>query len=146
MGLNYSLGCWNYLAAAVRTLHWVVVSPILYRTQTRLKKNHFMQLLLLYFHWSKAFPPYGGSDKAVMQAIDRLEKDLTGYFYAGNFHYVQHILWQSGVGGPCTMLVVSFCCFLFVSRTFLLSGSQFLALMVWLLVKQYLQDAKQLTL
>lgn len=37
-----------------------------------------------HFYWSKAFPLYGRNYKAVIQAIHKLEKDLPGFFYAGN--------------------------------------------------------------
>ncbi|KAG2300494.1 hypothetical protein Bca52824_036966 [Brassica carinata] len=34
--------------------------------------------------WNKAFPLYDRSYDAVMEAIDKMEKDLPGFFYAGN--------------------------------------------------------------
>ncbi|XP_027154133.1 protoporphyrinogen oxidase, mitochondrial isoform X3 [Coffea eugenioides] len=35
-------------------------------------------------YWSAAFPLYGRNYKTVIEAIDKLEKDLPGFFYAGN--------------------------------------------------------------
>ncbi|CDP16674.1 unnamed protein product [Coffea canephora] len=37
-----------------------------------------------HFCWSAAFPLYGRNYKTVIEAIDKLEKDLPGFFYAGN--------------------------------------------------------------
>ncbi|XP_052197640.1 protoporphyrinogen oxidase, mitochondrial [Diospyros lotus] len=37
-----------------------------------------------HFYWSKAFPLYGRNYDAVLQAIDKMEQDLPGLFYAGN--------------------------------------------------------------
>ncbi|XP_002509548.2 protoporphyrinogen oxidase 2, chloroplastic/mitochondrial isoform X2 [Ricinus communis] len=37
-----------------------------------------------HFYWSKAFPLYGRNYDAVLEAIDTMEKDLPGFFYAGN--------------------------------------------------------------
>ncbi|VVB14434.1 unnamed protein product [Arabis nemorensis] len=37
-----------------------------------------------HFCWSKAFPLYDSSYDSVMEAIDKMEKDLPGFFYAGN--------------------------------------------------------------
>ncbi|XP_024012509.1 protoporphyrinogen oxidase 2, chloroplastic/mitochondrial isoform X1 [Eutrema salsugineum] len=37
-----------------------------------------------HFYWSKAFPLYDSSYDSVMEAIDKMEKDLPGFFYAGN--------------------------------------------------------------
>ncbi|KAK4272172.1 hypothetical protein QN277_020761 [Acacia crassicarpa] len=37
-----------------------------------------------HFYWSKAFPLYGHNYGSVLEAIDKLEKDLPGFFYAGN--------------------------------------------------------------
>ncbi|KAL7140620.1 hypothetical protein ABFS83_08G001000 [Erythranthe nasuta] len=39
---------------------------------------------LNHFHWSKAFPLYGRKYGSVIEAIDKMEKDLPGLFYAGN--------------------------------------------------------------
>ncbi|XP_028051227.1 protoporphyrinogen oxidase, mitochondrial isoform X2 [Camellia sinensis] len=39
-------------------------------------KNHFF--------WSKAFPLYGHNYDAVLQAIEKMEVNLPGFFYAGN--------------------------------------------------------------
>ncbi|CAI9111549.1 OLC1v1011798C2 [Oldenlandia corymbosa var. corymbosa] len=38
-----------------------------------------------HYYWSKAFPLYGKDYKSVIDAIDKLEKDLPGFFYAGKF-------------------------------------------------------------
>ncbi|KAH0860887.1 hypothetical protein HID58_089148 [Brassica napus] len=35
-------------------------------------------------YWNKAFPLYDRSYDSVMEAIDKMEKDLPGFFYAGN--------------------------------------------------------------
>lgn len=40
--------------------------------------------LVNHFYWSKAFPLYGHNYGSVLEAIDKLEKDLPGFFYAGN--------------------------------------------------------------
>ncbi|KAL0887933.1 hypothetical protein Bca101_011916 [Brassica carinata] len=37
-----------------------------------------------HIYWNKAFPLYDRSYDAVMEAIDKMEKDLPGFFYAGN--------------------------------------------------------------
>lgn len=37
-------------------------------------------------YWNKAFPLYDRSYDSVMEAIDKMEKDLPGFFYAGNFY------------------------------------------------------------
>ncbi|KAE9599517.1 putative protoporphyrinogen oxidase [Lupinus albus] len=37
-----------------------------------------------HFYWSKGFPLYGHNYGSVLEAIDKLEKDLPGFFYAGN--------------------------------------------------------------
>ncbi|KAJ8750119.1 hypothetical protein K2173_014034 [Erythroxylum novogranatense] len=37
-----------------------------------------------HFYWSKAFPLYGRNYNAVLEAIERMEKNLPGFFYAGN--------------------------------------------------------------
>ncbi|XP_057766924.1 protoporphyrinogen oxidase, mitochondrial [Salvia miltiorrhiza] len=39
---------------------------------------------LNHYYWSKAFPLYGLNYGSVIQAIDKMEKDLPGLFYAGN--------------------------------------------------------------
>ncbi|KAI3474985.1 hypothetical protein Pfo_030296 [Paulownia fortunei] len=39
---------------------------------------------LNHFYWSKAFPLYGQNYDSVLEAIDKMEKDLPGFFYAGN--------------------------------------------------------------
>ncbi|KAI5651115.1 hypothetical protein M9H77_37120 [Catharanthus roseus] len=39
---------------------------------------------LNHFYWSKAFPLYGLNYQSVTEAINKLEKDLPGFFYAGN--------------------------------------------------------------
>ncbi|KAL0377313.1 UNVERIFIED_CONTAM: Protoporphyrinogen oxidase, mitochondrial [Sesamum radiatum] len=39
---------------------------------------------LNHFYWSKAFPLYGRNYDSVISAIDKMEKDLPGFFYAGN--------------------------------------------------------------
>lgn len=36
-----------------------------------------------HFYWSKAFPLYGRNYNSVIEAIDKMEKDLPGFFYAG---------------------------------------------------------------
>ncbi|KAK2969819.1 hypothetical protein RJ640_028099, partial [Escallonia rubra] len=35
-------------------------------------------------YWSKAFPLYGHNYDSVLEAIEKLEKDLPGFYYAGN--------------------------------------------------------------
>lgn len=37
-----------------------------------------------HFYWSKAFPLFGHNYDSVLEAIDKMEKDLPGFFYAGN--------------------------------------------------------------
>ncbi|XP_057491094.1 protoporphyrinogen oxidase, mitochondrial isoform X1 [Actinidia eriantha] len=37
-----------------------------------------------HFYWSKAFPLYGHNYDAVLQAIEKMEQNLPGFFYAGN--------------------------------------------------------------
>ncbi|XP_024626364.1 protoporphyrinogen oxidase 2 isoform X1 [Medicago truncatula] len=37
-----------------------------------------------HFFWSKGFPLYGHNYGSVLEAIDKMEKDLPGFFYAGN--------------------------------------------------------------
>ncbi|MED6134983.1 Acyl-coenzyme A oxidase 2, variant 2 [Stylosanthes scabra] len=37
-----------------------------------------------HFYWSKGFPLYGRNYASVLEAIDKLEKGLPGFFYAGN--------------------------------------------------------------
>ncbi|KAM3281598.1 hypothetical protein P3S67_027244 [Capsicum chacoense] len=36
-------------------------------------------------YWSKAFPLYGHNYDSVLEAIDKMEKNLPGLFYAGNY-------------------------------------------------------------
>ncbi|CAK8541130.1 unnamed protein product [Lathyrus sativus] len=37
-----------------------------------------------HFYWSKGFPLYGHNYGSVLEAIDKMEKELPGFFYAGN--------------------------------------------------------------
>ncbi|TQD98091.1 hypothetical protein C1H46_016213 [Malus baccata] len=37
-----------------------------------------------HYHWSKAFPLYGRNYDSVIEAIEKMEKNLPGFFYAGN--------------------------------------------------------------
>ncbi|KAF2316454.1 hypothetical protein GH714_041795 [Hevea brasiliensis] len=37
-----------------------------------------------HFYWSKAFPLYGRNYGSVLEAIEKMEKNLPGFFYAGN--------------------------------------------------------------
>ncbi|XP_010492222.1 PREDICTED: protoporphyrinogen oxidase 2, chloroplastic/mitochondrial-like [Camelina sativa] len=37
-----------------------------------------------HYYWRKAFPLYDSSYDTVMEAVDKMEKDLPGFFYAGN--------------------------------------------------------------
>ncbi|KAK9272025.1 hypothetical protein L1049_002394 [Liquidambar formosana] len=37
-----------------------------------------------HFYWSKAFPLYGHNYDSVLEAIEKMEKNLPGFFYAGN--------------------------------------------------------------
>ncbi|KAJ0111259.1 hypothetical protein Patl1_02990 [Pistacia atlantica] len=37
-----------------------------------------------HFFWSKAFPLYGRNYDSVLEAIEKMEKNLPGFFYAGN--------------------------------------------------------------
>ena len=37
-----------------------------------------------HYYWSKAFPLYGWEYGSVVEAIEKMEKELPGYFYAGN--------------------------------------------------------------
>ncbi|CAN0925276.1 Protoporphyrinogen oxidase 2 [Linum grandiflorum] len=37
-----------------------------------------------HFYWSKAFPLYGRNYQSVVDAIDKMERNLPGFFYAGN--------------------------------------------------------------
>ena len=37
-----------------------------------------------HFHWKKAFPLYGRNHDSVMEATEKMEKNLPGFFYAGN--------------------------------------------------------------
>ncbi|KAJ6302190.1 hypothetical protein OIU77_016306 [Salix suchowensis] len=39
---------------------------------------------LNHYYWSKAFPLYGKNYGLVLEAIERMEKNLPGFFYAGN--------------------------------------------------------------
>ncbi|XP_044504047.1 protoporphyrinogen oxidase, mitochondrial isoform X1 [Mangifera indica] len=39
---------------------------------------------LNHFFWSKAFPLYGRNYDSVLEAIEKMEKNLPGFFYAGN--------------------------------------------------------------
>ncbi|XVF57840.1 hypothetical protein PTKIN_Ptkin07bG0014900 [Pterospermum kingtungense] len=39
---------------------------------------------LNHFYWSKAFPLYGRNYASVLEAIEKMERDLPGFFYAGN--------------------------------------------------------------
>lgn len=39
-----------------------------------------------HYYWRKAFPLYDSSYDSVMEAIDKMERDLPGFFYAGNFN------------------------------------------------------------
>ncbi|KAD4586593.1 hypothetical protein R6Q59_035055 [Mikania micrantha] len=39
---------------------------------------------LTHYYWSKAFPLYGRDYGSVIEAIEKMEKELPGYFYAGN--------------------------------------------------------------
>ncbi|XP_017975823.1 PREDICTED: protoporphyrinogen oxidase, chloroplastic/mitochondrial isoform X2 [Theobroma cacao] len=39
---------------------------------------------LNHFYWSKAFPLYGRNYASVLKAIEKMETDLPGFFYAGN--------------------------------------------------------------
>nr|QCQ84271.1 putative mitochondrial protoporphyrinogen oxidase 2 [Ambrosia artemisiifolia] len=39
---------------------------------------------LTHYYWSKAFPLYGRDYGLVIEAIEKMEKELPGYFYAGN--------------------------------------------------------------
>ncbi|XP_071710133.1 protoporphyrinogen oxidase, mitochondrial [Rutidosis leptorrhynchoides] len=39
---------------------------------------------LTHYYWSKAFPLYGRDYDSVIEAIAKMEKELPGYFYAGN--------------------------------------------------------------
>ncbi|KAE8657529.1 Protoporphyrinogen oxidase [Hibiscus syriacus] len=39
---------------------------------------------LNHFFWSKAFPLYGRNYSSVLEAIEKMERDLPGFFYAGN--------------------------------------------------------------
>ncbi|XP_047945921.1 protoporphyrinogen oxidase, mitochondrial isoform X1 [Salvia hispanica] len=39
---------------------------------------------LNHYYWSKAFPSYGLNYGSVIQAIDKMEKELPGLYYAGN--------------------------------------------------------------
>ncbi|CAN1273325.1 Protoporphyrinogen oxidase 2 [Linum perenne] len=37
-----------------------------------------------HFYWGKAFPLYGRNYQSVLEAIDKMERNLPGFFYAGN--------------------------------------------------------------
>ncbi|XP_010250782.1 PREDICTED: protoporphyrinogen oxidase, mitochondrial isoform X2 [Nelumbo nucifera] len=37
-----------------------------------------------HFYWSKAFPMYGRDYSSVLEAIEKMEENLPGFFYAGN--------------------------------------------------------------
>ncbi|TYH76531.1 hypothetical protein ES332_D04G093400v1 [Gossypium tomentosum] len=37
-----------------------------------------------HFYWSKAFPLYGRNYASVLEGIEKMERDLPGFFYAGN--------------------------------------------------------------
>nr|XP_043615083.1 protoporphyrinogen oxidase, mitochondrial [Erigeron canadensis]XP_043615084.1 protoporphyrinogen oxidase, mitochondrial [Erigeron canadensis]XP_043615085.1 protoporphyrinogen oxidase, mitochondrial [Erigeron canadensis] len=39
---------------------------------------------LTHYYWSKAYPLYGRDYGLVMEAIEKMERELPGYFYAGN--------------------------------------------------------------
>lgn len=36
-----------------------------------------------HFYWKKAFPLYGHNYDSVVEAIEKMEKNLPGFFYAG---------------------------------------------------------------
>lgn len=36
-----------------------------------------------HYYWSKAFPLYGKNYDLVLEGIERMEKNLPGFFYAG---------------------------------------------------------------
>lgn len=38
-----------------------------------------------HFYWSKAFPLYGRNYDSVIEGIEKMEQNLPGFFYAGNF-------------------------------------------------------------
>lgn len=40
-----------------------------------------------HFYWSKAFPLYGRNYDSVLRAIEKMERDLPGLFYAGNLSF-----------------------------------------------------------
>ncbi|KAL9254764.1 Protoporphyrinogen oxidase 2-like protein [Drosera capensis] len=40
--------------------------------------------MVSHFYWSKAFPLYGRDYDSVVKAIEKMEHDLPGFFYAGN--------------------------------------------------------------
>lgn len=37
-----------------------------------------------HIYWNKAFPLYGHDYDSVLKAIEKMEKDLPGFFYAGD--------------------------------------------------------------
>lgn len=39
-----------------------------------------------HLYWSKAFPLYGHDYNSAIEAIDKMEKNLPGFFYAGNYY------------------------------------------------------------
>lgn len=41
-----------------------------------------------YVCWQKAFPEYGVSYGSVLKAIEKVERDLPGLYYAGGAHVV----------------------------------------------------------
>lgn len=47
-------------------------------------------------YWSKAFPLYGRNYGSVLEAIDKMEKDLPGFFYAGKL-WVNNYNWLRNV-------------------------------------------------
>ncbi|KAK8574394.1 hypothetical protein V6N12_062088 [Hibiscus sabdariffa] len=56
----------------------------LYTTFVGGSRNTELAKASTHFYWSKAFPMYGRNYASVLEAIEKMERDLPGFFYAGN--------------------------------------------------------------
>ncbi|TYH76533.1 hypothetical protein ES332_D04G093400v1 [Gossypium tomentosum] len=56
----------------------------LYTTFVGGNRNKELAKASTHFYWSKAFPLYGRNYASVLEGIEKMERDLPGFFYAGN--------------------------------------------------------------
>ncbi|CAL1391490.1 unnamed protein product [Linum trigynum] len=61
-----------------------------------------------HFYWSKAFPLYGRDYQSVLEAIDKMEKNLPGFFYAGNHKGGLSVGKSIASGSKAADLVISY--------------------------------------